>query len=93
MNKDLVSNRKMQDDIKSKIDVFRKKNKLDDASDIDSQIDEIVGKHHRIFCEPEYVNSPAYGQFWEKLNRGEFDAGEYKRIGIDLFFNGDTAKS
>jgi len=44
-------------------------------------LDEIVGKHHRIFCEPEYTNSPAYGQFWDKLNRGEFDAGEYKRIG------------
>lgn len=42
---------------------------------------EIKGKHHRIFCEPEYSNSDDYTNFWKKLGRGEFDAGEYKRIG------------
>ena len=44
-------------------------------------LDEVQGKHHRIFCQPEYTNSPAYTAFWEKLNRGEFDSGEYLRIG------------
>jgi methyl-accepting chemotaxis protein len=44
-------------------------------------IAEIKGKHHRMFCEPNYANSPSYKLFWEKLNRGEFDSGEYKRIG------------
>ncbi len=43
-------------------------------------LDEIIGKHHSIFCEPEYVNSIAYRQFWQKLGNGEFDSGEYKRI-------------
>ena len=33
------------------------------------------------FCEPEYAASDEYARFWEKLGRGEFDAGEYKRIG------------
>lgn len=42
---------------------------------------EIEGKHHRMFCETNYANSSEYRAFWEKLNRGEFDAGEYKRIG------------
>jgi methyl-accepting chemotaxis protein len=42
---------------------------------------EIQGKHHRMFCDPAYVNSPEYLKFWEKLNRGEFDSGEYRRIG------------
>ena len=42
---------------------------------------EAVGVHHRNFVEPSYGNSNEYRQFWEKLNRGEFDAGEYKRIG------------
>ncbi|MEZ2130754.1 MULTISPECIES: methyl-accepting chemotaxis protein [unclassified Sinorhizobium] len=42
---------------------------------------EIIGKHHRIFCDPDYVASPAYRQFWERLARGQFDSGEYKRIG------------
>ncbi len=44
-------------------------------------LDEIKGKHHRMFCEPEYAASTEYKNFWEKLGRGEFDAGEYKRIG------------
>jgi methyl-accepting chemotaxis protein len=42
---------------------------------------EIKGKHHRIFCEADYASSANYRAFWEKLNRGEFDAGEYKRVG------------
>jgi methyl-accepting chemotaxis protein len=45
------------------------------------ELKEIVGKHHRIFCEPAYVSSDAYRQFWASLSRGQFDAGEYKRIG------------
>ena len=44
-------------------------------------IDEIRGKHHRMFCEPEFVQSEEYTQFWEKLNRGEFQSNEYKRLG------------
>ena len=44
-------------------------------------LDEIKGRHHRMFCEPEYVNSSAYSAFWAKLSRGEFDAGEYRRFG------------
>lgn len=44
-------------------------------------ISDIKGRHHSMFCEPEYVQSPEYKQFWEKLGRGEYDTGEYKRIG------------
>lgn len=42
-------------------------------------LNEIVGKHHRIFCEPSYAESLEYKQFWEKLNSGVFDSGEYPR--------------
>ncbi len=42
---------------------------------------EIQGKHHGMFVAPEERNSDAYREFWAKLNRGEFQAGEYKRIG------------
>ncbi len=42
---------------------------------------EIQGQHHRMFVEPTYGNSVEYRQFWEKLNRGEYDAAEYMRIG------------
>mgnify|MGYP001331263290 FL=1 len=44
-------------------------------------LDEIRGRHHRMFVAPEYAESRAYGEFWEKLNRGEFDGGQYLRIG------------
>ena len=45
--------------------------------------DEVVGKHHRMFAESELASSAAYSEFWAKLNRGEFDSGEYKRVGKD----------
>ncbi|MFT6733187.1 MAG: methyl-accepting chemotaxis protein [Polaribacter sp.] len=44
-------------------------------------LDEIKGKHHSMFAEPEYAKSVEYKQFWEKLNNGVFEAAEYKRIG------------
>ncbi len=43
-------------------------------------IDEVRGKHHRIFVDATYAQSPEYRAFWEKLGRGIYDAGEYKRI-------------
>lgn len=43
-------------------------------------LDEVKGKHHRIFVEPTYQNSNEYRLFWDKLGRGEYDAGQYKRI-------------
>ncbi|WP_322105323.1 methyl-accepting chemotaxis protein [Paraburkholderia sp. J41] len=45
------------------------------------RLEEILGKHHRMFCEEAYTASLEYREFWAKLNRGEFDAGRYKRIG------------
>jgi len=44
-------------------------------------LDEIKGKHHRMFCESSFVDSPEYSALWKRLNRGEFDAGEYRRLG------------
>ncbi|WP_413586720.1 methyl-accepting chemotaxis protein [Bdellovibrio sp. HCB274] len=42
---------------------------------------EIKGKHHRMFCDSDYTRSADYDFFWQKLNRGEYDAGRYQRIG------------
>ncbi|QGZ56255.1 methyl-accepting chemotaxis protein [Paraburkholderia acidiphila] len=44
-------------------------------------LEEVRGKHHRMFCDPDYVRTEAYRQFWERLGRGEFDRGEYRRVG------------
>ena len=43
-------------------------------------LEQIKGKHHRLFCEPEEYNSAAYKAFWERLRRGEFVAERFKRI-------------
>src|SRR6202012_2833414 len=43
-------------------------------------LEEIKGKHHSMFVEPGQAATPAYRQFWEKLGRDEYDAGEYKRV-------------
>src|SRR3954451_21053927 len=45
------------------------------------RLDEIQGKHHQMFAPPELRGSEAYKAFWASLNRGEFQAAEYKRIG------------
>jgi methyl-accepting chemotaxis protein len=44
------------------------------------QADEVVGQHHRMFCDADYTRSPEYIAFWERLSRGEFNAGEYRRV-------------
>jgi methyl-accepting chemotaxis protein len=43
--------------------------------------DEIVGRHHSIFVDPEEARSADYAAFWKQLNKGEFDRRQYKRIG------------
>lgn len=42
-------------------------------------LDEIKGKHHSLFVDGAYANSPEYEAFWEALRGGEFQAGEYRR--------------
>jgi methyl-accepting chemotaxis protein len=42
---------------------------------------EVQGKHHSMFVEPSERDGGAYREFWARLNRGEFQAAEYKRLG------------
>jgi methyl-accepting chemotaxis protein len=44
-------------------------------------LDEIRGRHHSMFVEQATRDSAAYREFWAALNRGEYQAAEYKRIG------------
>jgi methyl-accepting chemotaxis protein len=44
-------------------------------------LSEIQGQHHSLFVDPAYRASPEYKMFWDKLGRGEHDAGQYRRIG------------
>jgi len=43
-------------------------------------LDEIQGKHHRMFVDPAYAQSLEYHEFWSRLGRGEYEAREYKRV-------------
>jgi methyl-accepting chemotaxis protein len=44
-------------------------------------LDEIKGKHHSLFVDATYRQSPEYRMLWDKLGRGEYDSGQYLRIG------------
>lgn len=45
------------------------------------RLDEIQGRHHALFVDLDYRSSDEYRRFWEKLGRGEYDSGQYKRLG------------
>jgi len=44
-------------------------------------LNEVQGQHHSMFAEPAFAASAEYKAFWESLGRGEFQSGEYKRLG------------
>ncbi len=44
-------------------------------------LDEIAGKRHSVFVPTSYAASEEYRAFGEKLRRGEYDAGQYQRVG------------
>lgn len=45
------------------------------------RLDEIQGRHHSMFVEQAQRDSVHYQEFWQKLNRGEYQSAQYKRIG------------
>jgi len=45
------------------------------------RLEEIQGKHHSMFVDAEFRVSSDYHRFWEALNRGEYQAAQYRRIG------------
>ena len=42
--------------------------------------DQIIGSHHSLFCEQDYVASEEYAELWRNLASGKSDAGQYKRV-------------
>jgi PAS domain S-box-containing protein len=44
-------------------------------------LDDVKGKNHSLFVEPGHRDSADYRQFWDKLRRGEYEAGIFKRMG------------
>ena len=41
---------------------------------------DVIGQHHRLFCEAAYTRTPEYLMFWDRLGHGEFFAGEFRRV-------------
>ncbi|QRV22555.1 methyl-accepting chemotaxis protein [Marinomonas foliarum] len=41
---------------------------------------QIVGQHHRMFCETQEAESQEYKKFWQRLRSGEFVSDRFKRI-------------
>ncbi len=42
--------------------------------------EELRGKHHRLFCEPDYAKSAEYQQLWRELGQGKAISGTFERI-------------
>ena len=45
--------------------------------------EDIIGKHHSMFCEPAYAQSEDYRDFWKELGKGHFSTGQFMRLGKD----------
>jgi methyl-accepting chemotaxis protein len=41
---------------------------------------ELVGQHHRMFCDPGWAASPDYAAFWARLRAGEVFTAEIQRF-------------
>ena len=47
------------------------------------RLEEIRGRHHRLFVDAAYAESDDYRGFWQRLARGEFHQGQFRRLGKD----------
>ncbi|KNA46499.1 methyl-accepting chemotaxis protein [Vibrio cholerae MZO-2] len=45
--------------------------------------EEVIGQHHKIFCDPETVNSLEYAQFWKSLAQGQAQRKMFHRLKKD----------
>ena len=44
-------------------------------------LDEVVGQHHSMFCDPQLVQSEDYRHFWADLGEGKFKSARFHRLG------------
>lgn len=42
---------------------------------------DVIGKHHRMFMDPVDIAKPEYAAFWRSLADGQYQAGEFRRLG------------
>jgi diguanylate cyclase (GGDEF)-like protein/PAS domain S-box-containing protein len=46
-------------------------------------LDEVSGRHHRLFMDNSYAHGSEYAIFWHDLRKGQHRSGQYKRFGKD----------
>lgn len=46
-------------------------------------IEQVRGRHHSLFVDKDYAAGGEYRQFWDKLGRGEYHAGQFPRVAAD----------
>jgi methyl-accepting chemotaxis protein len=46
-------------------------------------LEEIRGQHHSVLVDPSAREAPEYRALWDKMARGEFDGGQYRRVSKD----------
>lgn len=44
------------------------------------RLEEVVGRHHGLFCLPHERESAEYREFWTSLNRGEYHSHRFERV-------------
>ena len=49
-------------------------------STVKYQLAEIQGKHHKLFCDKELVESQEYSDFWQELKKGKATSGQFRRV-------------
>lgn len=43
-------------------------------------VSEIIGKHHSIFCDSQYIKTNDYKSFWNDLRSGKYIKNKFKRL-------------
>ncbi|PJE25906.1 methyl-accepting chemotaxis sensory transducer with Pas/Pac sensor [Pseudooceanicola antarcticus] len=43
------------------------------------KLEDVKGKHHRTFMDPEEAAAPAYADFWSRLRQGSSESGQVRR--------------
>jgi len=93
--KDITADKAYQADISGKINAIHRSKAMIEFSTqgqileanenflrlFDYQRDDVVGRHHRMFCDSAEAQSAHYLGFWEDLAKGKFATGEFKRLG------------
>ena len=92
---DITSRKRMSEDIRGKLDAIGRSQAVIEF-DMRGNVltvnenflrtlgyveDEVVGRHHSMFCAEELVKSAEYRNFWADLAQGRFQSGRFRRHG------------